>query len=114
MEAQQLDQMITILGGAKTENLEYIVKSTGIHMNSREMEQMKMQLDPDNTGDIDQNTLVDYLVNLLSGYNEDLLLNALKRLDGDSDGKIPLEELEYYMKQYGDDISEQELSLLLS
>ena len=78
------------------------------------MKQLKQQLNPENKSTVPKDAVTDYLVNLLSGYNEDLLLNALKRLDGNSDGIISLEELEYYLKTYGVEQDSKSLKLLLS
>ena len=57
---------------------------------------------------------MDYIVNFLSGYDKDLLLNALKRLDGDNDGYIPYEDFKYFMKNYGIELADKEMALLLS
>ena len=94
--------------------LDYVIKSTGIELTPADMKQLKQQLNPDNKASIPKDAVVDYLVNLLSGYNEDLLLNALKRLDGNSDGIISLDELEYYLKTYGIEQDSKDLKLLLS
>ena len=74
---------------------------------------MKSQLDPENKGVIPLQSMIDYIVNFLSGYDKDLLLNALKRLDGDSDGFIPYEDFEYFMKNYGIELPEKEMNILL-
>lgn len=54
-----------------------------------------------------------YFVNLMSGYSQDLHKNAFMRLDVDNDGKIPKEEFEYYIDNFGMELSKEDRRLLL-
>mmetsp|Transcript_12702 Transcript_12702/g.12729 ORF Transcript_12702/g.12729 Transcript_12702/m.12729 type:complete len:129 (+) Transcript_12702:23-409(+) len=82
-------------------------------LSMKEMDQMISTLDPESKGTIPIQSITDYLVNFLSGYDQDLLHNALRRLDADNDGFIPLEDFEYFMRNYGVELPEKEMSLLL-
>jgi len=48
----------------------------------------------------------------MSGYSHEVLRSALSRLDADSDGLIPIEELEYTL-DLGMDISDEDRNRIL-
>ena len=46
--------------------------------------------------------LEEYLSNFLLSYNEKEILESLRRLDMDKDGKISEDEFKYYLETYGE------------
>lgn len=55
----------------------------------------------------------EWLVNYLKGFDPACLLDSLQKLDADKDGKIQIDELWYYMENFGDKMSKDLIDEIL-
>lgn len=85
-----------------------IIDDLGLYISQKEQDLMKQKLEQQYGVQIPMTELETYFVNMLSGYSEELHRNAFMRLDADGDGKIPREEFEYYLDNFGYDLTEED------
>ena len=69
-------------------------------------------IDPHYLGSFAEHKLVTALINYMTRYDENKLEESLKELDTDCDGKISVEELEYFLKSWGDQLQHHEMKIL--
>lgn len=81
-------------------------------MSVDEIRDLEQLLDPHNLGSFTESKLVNALTNLMTSYDDQKTLEALEILDTDNDGKISVEEFEYFMNEYGDKLQHYEQKIL--
>lgn len=70
-----------------------------------EIKEIELIVDPHAIGSMHESKLVNALQNLLTSYDDDKVKRSLEVLDTNTDGKIPIEEFEYFMEKYGDELN---------
>lgn len=85
------------------QELDYILPALGYDFLVDKADDIAAQLDQSGSGCFHQDDLVEYLLqNYTPRYtNSTNLREALKTFDYDNDGRIPYEEFEYFMRNFG-------------
>ena len=85
-------------------DLEHTFNLVGIYLTYSELEEMRLRLDPHETGLASLDSFADLCVNMMSTYSKYSLIDELNKLDYNKDGKISIIDLRYFMKKDGSDI----------
>ena len=96
-----------------TADLPVVLKKLGLDFSEDRRNELVKKLDPTEKGVIDDVDLVNELVDILSAYDFTYLVGALKALDLDNDGKIPLEEFKAFIQDYGEKMEEDDFEQML-
>ena len=91
-----------------------ILDYLGVKMTAPELKQWKEGFLSDySNGKVPLETLELSIVTILSGYNQDAMLEAFKMLGGDKTGKISKTEFKHYLENFGAPMSKEDMDLLL-
>eukprot|EP00347_Sterkiella_histriomuscorum_P016882 403351486 len=81
-------------------------------MSEEEIRDLELLVDPHSLGSFSDQKLVNALTNLMTKYDENEMQRSLQTLDRDQDGKISMEEFDYFMNEYGDKLQHFEKKIL--
>jgi hypothetical protein len=91
-----------------------ILSYLGLKLTAKELGAFKQKLlDIHSNGEIPIETFETYCLNSLTGYSEDALLQSFKTLGGAKTGKIPKDELRYFLSEFGQPMDGSDISTLL-
>lgn len=101
------DGMIPITVRPQRDDLKGILQSFGFEflINTR-LEAIRTELDSEGKGTVHIDKLAAFLIKELTIYlDEDMLTEAFKLFDADNDGKINMEEFEFFMNGFARDMN---------
>ena len=101
------DGMIPISTRPQRDDLKELLKLIGLEfLIADKLEDVRKELDVDNKGTVPIDTLVEWINKQLNEYlDEKLLIEAFEMFDSDKDGKINLEEFEFFMSGFAKDMN---------
>lgn len=92
--------------------LEEVLKAIGISLEKYQMDEIVEEFVNKTTNKIDYNNfqILYNKVSSSSQVNSESLLEIFRMFDYDNDGKIPLEEMKHLMKNFGENLKEEDMN----
>jgi Ca2+-binding EF-hand superfamily protein len=98
----------------KIDSLPQLANDLGLKLDTDTLEKIKGELPQIKAGLTSFDAVTASLVDHLMLYSKANIYGALDMLDSDGDHKIPFEELEFYLKNFGAPMKDNEMEELLS
>ena len=102
----QPDSLIPISARPTRDDLKELLLTCGFDFLVPELESIRKELDPEGKGTVHLDRISDYLNGKLAACLDDrALTEAFELFDSDKDGKINLEEFEFFMNSFAKDMN---------